>query len=84
MKKTLSDGFIIKRGFRIDLLNDGYLIMNSKEFEVLEPNIIVVEGKLNSRKNVMVKIYTDEVINNDDLADKIFSKGWDHWEIKKL
>jgi len=84
MKKILSDGFIIKRGFRIDLLNDGYLIMSSKDFEVLEPNIIVVEGKLNGRKNVLVKIYTDEVINNDDLADKIFSMSWNRWEIKKL
>ena len=83
MKKVLSDGYIIRRGFRIDLLDDGYLIMNDKEFEILPPDEIKVKGKLNGRKNVVLKAYTEEPIDPITPADEIFSMGWDHWEIEK-
>ena len=79
--KTLSDQYIIQRGYRVDLRDDGFLILDSKDFEIFAPNQIIIKGKLNGRKNVVLKIFTEEPINSEAPADEIFTMGWDRWEI---
>jgi len=88
MKKVLSDEYIIKNGFRIDLANDGEFILKDKNFSFYLPNVIVLKGKYNwyfanVKKSVYAVLfaYTDNNHSKDEPADDILSDGWQDYYI---